>query len=539
MRNTTVGRSRARLAAGALVALTALTMSGCTSTVPVHGTAAPQPPTARAATYLAMLDLAGASAARYRGTFSNSGETVKLDVTVTSAGEASGTLGVGSATISLLVLQGVTYIKAPESFWLSGGAKSSGITKRYAANWVRVPAMVFGLDVGAILAPGALARWQRPIIPDIADRPVGQAGGAQQNGDTVHVPAQDSFYELTAKQPYRLVRLHAATVPEVAKVRRVSGFVPPKPGTPVPPAPAASDLEVTVSDVSATLPAVYAKLSQQAAQLRGAIDGEGRITLGKQQFVNCGATGCTITVVFTNAGGRTIRAGLHADWDGDNKPIGVCDAITAPVTASRTATAICTISSAGWRNFYNRAISSPAGLPYGARYSVLPLATGVNPAQLAADAAAARCSGGATRPANCKPSSPASVESHDAAVRAAYDALRRKFGGSTPYGAVTAVRLSGPAAARVNANDRYPDLIVYFGDRAFVYQVAPPSLAQRAKQQAAAQLATLRKDSLTAGSVQLGPDLGGKISVKDPRLGRTITLLTPAATPGVIVYTIA
>jgi hypothetical protein len=194
MRTPTVARRRgARLAA---VAVAAVALAGCTSEVAGHGSAGPRATSARAAAYLAMVDLAAASAVHYKGTFSDSGNTVDLDVTVTSSGDATGTLQVGTAKMSLLVLQGVTYLHAPEAYWTSGGAKPSGITKRYAANWVRVPAMVFGLDIGTALAPGALARWQRGTVAAASDQPLGAP-----SGDTVRVPAQDSFFEVTAKQP--------------------------------------------------------------------------------------------------------------------------------------------------------------------------------------------------------------------------------------------------------------------------------------------------------------------------------------------------
>jgi hypothetical protein len=341
-----------------------------------------------------------------------------------------------------------------------------------------------------------------------------------------------------------MVRLHAGSVPDLNKAHRltagppVRAAVPPKPGTPVAPAPAAADLEVTVSDVSATLAQVYGQLARQAVQRRGAIDGEGRITLGRQQFTGCGAGGCTITVLFTNSGTRPIRAGLHADWDGDNKPIGVCDSVSSPVAVRRTATATCTINSAGWRAFYLRAISSPTGLPYGARYSVLPLAGGANNAQLGADAAIARCGAGTARAANCAPAVAASRESRDAAVRAAYDAIRKKFGQSNPYGAVSAVRPVSALADAVHPADAYPDIVVYFGDRTFVYQIANLSQAAAAKQRVINLVGEVRKDMLPGSPVQAGPDLG-RITLQDPKLRRTITLISQQNNPGVIIYTIS
>src|SRR5262249_2193894 len=160
--------------------------AGCTSAVRGHGTLGPPPPlTARGATYLAMVDLAAASAVRYRGSFDSGGDTVDLDATVTSSGDATGTLTVAGPRIGLPVLQGPTYLHAPEAFWATGGTRN-GITRRYGSNWVRVPSRLFGLDVAAVLAPAALARSQHPVIPAVPDDPVpGLAAGAVRGVRTV------------------------------------------------------------------------------------------------------------------------------------------------------------------------------------------------------------------------------------------------------------------------------------------------------------------------------------------------------------------
>src|SRR5262249_58963399 len=100
------------------------------------------------------------------------------------------------------------------------------------------------------------------------------------------------------------------------------------------------------------------------------------------------------------SGGPT-RVALHADWDGANRPIGGCDGTSGPVPGHRAGTVACTLASAGWRAFYQRAISTAGGLPYGARYSVLPLAAPPDLGRLAGDADGARCGLPATRPAGC------------------------------------------------------------------------------------------------------------------------------------------
>src|SRR5262249_11177512 len=224
------GRRPARVV---LLAVVLAAATGCTSAVRGRGTIGPPPPpTARGATYLAMLDLAAASAVRYRGSFDSSGDTVDLDATVTSSGDATGTLTADGDRIGLLVLQGVSYLRAPEAFWAIGGTKN-GITRRYGSHWVRVPPKLFGLDVAAVLAPAALARSQHPVIPAVPDEPVsGLTAGAVRGARTVVVEAQGTRYDLSAGQPYRLLRLSVPAVPRVT-----AG--PPRPlaARPPPPAP--------------------------------------------------------------------------------------------------------------------------------------------------------------------------------------------------------------------------------------------------------------------------------------------------------------
>jgi hypothetical protein len=647
--------STGRLRRTALRAVTALLATapaaGCTVQVAGSGTVQPAPPaTARGAAYLAMLTLSAASAVHYRGSFDDQGDTVGLDATVTSAGEATGALTTGGHRIELLVLQGVTYLRAPEAFWTSGGGSSNGVTRRYAANWVRVPATVFGLDVGTVLAPGALARSQRPVLPGIAaghvgDLPRATAGGVR----TVRIDAQGTDYQVSADQPYRLLRLATPAVPRFAPgqhrvpappparvapgaagptaaveavatavvpataagrgpapgsarsaapalaaapaafavavpgpaegpaegpavrpavapaafgvavpgpagpagpaaagdtrlARGGAGLaaVPPRPGTPVPPAPDATNLQVDLADASAGLAGVYAELARRAGGLGGAIDGAGRVRLGVQDFVGCGPGSCTISVAFTNESAAATRAGLHADFEGGRTPVGNCDGTSPPVPPHRTGTVTCTIASAAWAAFYRRASSAPGGLPYGARYSVLPLAPPPDTARLAAQVTAARCATqGPARPAGCPLPAAADPESRDAAVRTGYRALRQRFARSVPYGGVDGLRLAGRAPPAHPAAG-YADLVAYFGDRVFVYQVADAPGAQAAGPAArllGRNLAALR-GAVFDRSVQVEPGPPLSVTVRDPRLGRTVALTSQDRYPGVIFYTV-
>src|SRR5262249_57640232 len=85
-----------------------------------------------------------------------------------------------------------------------------------------------------------------------------------------------------------------------------------------------------------------AELTRQAGQFGGAIDGQGRITLGRQDFIGCGPGSCTITVGFTNQAAGPTRVALHADWDGAARPIGGCDSTSEPVPGHHTGTLTCT-----------------------------------------------------------------------------------------------------------------------------------------------------------------------------------------------------
>jgi hypothetical protein len=514
-------------------------VTGCTSAVPGHGSLGPPPLThARAATWLAMLDLAAASAVRYRGSFDDRGDFIDLDATVTSAGDATGTLTAGGNRIGLLVLQGATYLRAPEAFWSAGGARN-GITRRYGNGWVRVPASLFGLDVGRVLAPAALARSQHAAIPLVSDGPLtGLPAGTLAGVPTVAVQAQSTRYDLSASPPYRLLRLWTPAVPRLSAqaLPRLAVSVPPKPGTPLPEAPDAADLDLQLTDASAGLAGVYADLSRQAGQLGAAIDGQGRVTLGRQDFVGCGAGSCTIAVSFSNGSAHPARAALRADWTGGGRPIGGCDGTSATVAAHRTGTVTCTIRSPGWLAFYQRAVRTGGGLPYGARYSVLPLAPPPDAARLAAAVTAVRCGLAAERPAGCPAAGPAEVR--DAAVQAGYRALGVRFGPGLVYGAVRGPRPAGPEPPAAHPAAGYPDLAVFGGDRLFVYQVAAPEAGEAARQQVARLLAALR-DRVFDPVVRAEPGPpAGSLTVPAAGLGQPLTLSSRDGYPGVIFYAV-
>ena len=126
-------------------------------------------------------------------------------------------------------------------------------------------------------------------------------------------------------------------------------------------------------------------------------------------------------------------------------------------------------------------------------------------------------------------------------MRAGYGTLKQRFGRSVPYGGVGGLRLAGPAPAAVHPDDGYPDLVVFFGDRVFVYQVADArgaAAAERARQQLGGHLADL-SGALFDRSVPVGPGPPiGTVSVRDPHLGRTLTLSSRDSYPGVIFYSI-
>ena len=133
-------------------------------------------------------------------------------------------------------------------------------------------------------------------------------------------------------------------------------------------------LVVDIGDASATAPAVYKTLSQQASALQTAIDPNLDISQGSQTWGTCNAGGCSVNVSFTNSSSVTARVLVTGNWTGDNSPVGNCQVISDPVAASAGGSATCTVNTPQWAAFYHHAQTVPGSHPYELRWAAFALA---------------------------------------------------------------------------------------------------------------------------------------------------------------------
>jgi hypothetical protein len=507
---------RLRRVAGATALVVAvLTAAGCTEAVSGRAQLGPPPPaTAAGATYLALLDLAGAGALHYTGSVSAPGlQDVDLDIDVTSGGAGSGRASYRGHSASMLLVDRATYLRAGQDYWTTVG-QSKDLARRYANRWVKAQRAAFGVDLGTLLAPTTLVTELRRGLGRLRGRHVADLPAATVHGGAaVKVDADGVSYYLSADQPYRLLRLETPDHPRL-----------------VPPGPSSPDLTgvgLDVSDVTAGEAAVYQRLRQQAGQLGRPIDGQVRLVQGSQGFTACGPARCTLRVTFSNASDHPVRAELHADWTGDGSPLGGCDNTAGTVAAHRVGTASCTISSPGWVAFYFKASSTPGTHPYVAMWTVVALAPPPDLRQLYQQAAAAACtSGGCAARADT---------GHDAAVRAGYQMLRSAFRGGQVYGAVPGYR-AGPGPDPTERAG-LPDLIVDLGSRVYLYHVGAEADAAAARAAVRGFLDGLRRDVFDPEvAVRYGPPIGS-LTAHDPLTGGGVRVFSRGDSPGVLLYT--
>jgi hypothetical protein len=378
-----VGRRAARSARLAFAAGFVLLATACGGGI--EGRAVPaevEPPTARESATQSVLDFGEAAVLRYQGTLlSAPGQRITFDVNAALTGEIVGTITLEGHPATLLVVDGMTYVKAASVFWeaLSGIAGSDGKGAAIADRWVKVPAPLLGVEFRDVFAPDILGEALREDIERAGDEPLAEGERTTSNGvPVIRVGSGSGTLYVAEKEPHGLVRI------EVNRIGRSDTT-------------SAGQVVADVTDLSADAAKFYRDTSAQATGLDTAVDLMSGIEEGPHRFDACGAASCAIVVEFTNTSKVAVRVSVRATWTGDNAPLGVCDAQTGPVPPGQSGSATCTISSREWVDFYRRANSVPGDHPYSAEWSTLVLADAPDLTRLTANAAAAPADAGTAR----------------------------------------------------------------------------------------------------------------------------------------------
>jgi hypothetical protein len=352
-----------------MVPLLALACAACAESVTGRPSALPVPVLSATQTVRqSLVDLAEAGVLHYRGTLVNpTGRQVGLDVSVTATGEAGGTITVGGQHGSLVVVDGALYVDAPARFWSNLSDDPGSQAEAEDSRWVKVPSVTIGIDVGAMLRPGAFGDTLARLADPTRRQPLSAEPTATDAGTkAARVGIGTGSVDVAEGGAHGV--LHVSLPGGMGNAKNVS---------------------LDVADVSPSEAGVYRSLAQQAKQLSTAVDTGITIQQGGQHWGACGAAACSVVVTFANAGSVATKVVVSGDWQGDHQPTGTCQAVVGPVAAGKSASATCTNDTPQWMSFFGHAHTTPGSHPYEVDWTAEALAAPPNLATLADEAGAA------------------------------------------------------------------------------------------------------------------------------------------------------
>ncbi|CRK55727.1 hypothetical protein [Alloactinosynnema sp. L-07] len=344
--------------------------------------AAVPPPTATESITQSLINLGESSTVRYQGTLSSaSDDAVTFDLTSAQTGEIFGTFTLDGKAATLLVVNKTTYLKAGADFWstLSGVANNQGKGAAVADRWVKVPTSLIGVEFGDVFTPDVLGQNLAKGSEKAGADPITD-GERVKIGElpAIKVTTGGGTVYVTEAVPHGVVKV------EMDKVGRSDTT-------------SVKKLVTSVADGSAEVAKFYQDVSAQAAALTAPIDVLTTVQEGTHAFDGCGAASCSIIVQFTNPGKVAVKVSVRGTWQGDNAPLGICDATAGPVAPGAGGSATCTLATREWVSFYQRANSVPGNHPYSVEWSTVVLAEAPDLAQLTARAAAKPADGSAAK----------------------------------------------------------------------------------------------------------------------------------------------
>jgi hypothetical protein len=352
----------------AVLAVAVLGLSACSNDV----TGTPSgvkigPLTTEQATAAALTNFSESAATRYQGSLKASDDAaLTVDVIATSSSQVFGTITVQGLGASIIVLDKTLFLKGAPEFWAAMAARfgvTSGDGTALGNRWVKLPTVLLGVEFADIFTPDVVAQTAGKATKD-ADKELTTKTTTVGSLQAIEVPVDGGKVYLAKDAPHGVV---SVALDEIGSAENTK----------------AKDVQVTVTDVSATINKTYTDLATQAKnELGTAVDALTSITQGGNRFDACGAPSCTIVVDITNPGKKAVKVHLKADWTGDNAPLGSCEQISEPVQPGANASMSCAITTPQWVSFYQRANSVPGTHPYGAVWTALALADAPNVASL-------------------------------------------------------------------------------------------------------------------------------------------------------------
>jgi hypothetical protein len=351
-------RGWSRLAA--LLGAVTLLCAACSNEISGSPSPAPIAPlTATESVSQSLLDLGEAGTMHYKGTLTSaSDEKITFELTVSLSGEVLGSITVDGSPAAVLVVNKSFYVKAPAAFWTSlrGIGDGEGKGTAIADRWVKLPPVLLGVDFAELFTPDALSQNLGKEPKSAIEGALTQQPKSTESGvELIKIPLGSGAMFLASKAPYGLTRISLSQFGGTDNTR-------------------VKDLVADLTDTSADTVKFYQDLAAQAGALNTAVDALTTVEQGAHRFEECGATSCSLIVEFTNTAKVPVRVHVKADWTGDNAPIGSCEVEVGPVAPGQPGSAKCTLASAEWVTFWQRAHSVVGTHPYGASWAPLVLA---------------------------------------------------------------------------------------------------------------------------------------------------------------------
>jgi hypothetical protein len=249
-------------------------------------------------------------------------------------------------------------VKAPAAFWTSlrGIGNGEGKGTAIADRWVKLPSVLLGVEFGDMFTPDGLSQDLAKEPKTAGEGALGEHPKSTESGfDVIKIPVESGAVFLAAQPPYGVAKLTLSRLGSTDNTR-------------------VKDLVVDVADTSAETVKFYQDLAAQAGQLNTAVDALITVEQGAHRFDQCGPNSFSLIVEFTNTAKVPVRVHVKADWTGDNAPLGSCEIEVGPVAPGQPGQATCTLASATWAGFWQRAHSVVGTHPYGASWAPLVLA---------------------------------------------------------------------------------------------------------------------------------------------------------------------
>jgi len=303
---------------------------------------------------VALTDLQAVPGLRITG--STGGATV--DLRVTGAGEAVGSVVRGGKRADVLVVDGKSYVRGGKEYW--GTLDPRG--EVFAGKWVESDDRAVGFPVQQTLAPATLAQGLRADFVKEPEPGAGSGPPAESTIDGVRawrasIPGGDLY--VSAERPHRILRIDAPLTGEDGSgvTDRVRFDVKP-------------ETEDSAADVISSVGLGMVQLARSGAYNAGVqISFVGKLT------APCNASGCNVSAVVKNeSAAATVDVVLTAKVTSGSGLLASCASIAKPVAPARTAPLACHAGGASWRTFYQRA-TRPSRAPTTTPYLVRAVAT--------------------------------------------------------------------------------------------------------------------------------------------------------------------